>query len=321
MHRERKLSALRRVLGHESWSKGAEVSFFCKSPWGCNGKHHKPKLQVNVESDIFHCWVCGWANHSLLPILALGGKEHEDYLEYKAEYDRTHGPAEQRTEKLYERVRLPNEFRPLCVPASSLYSRQAIGYLADRGITSDDILTYKLGYCESGKYAERIIIPSFDEYGELNFMVGRGIWERVFPPYLSGQFEKDIIFNDLLVDWSKPITLVEGPFDAIKAGTNAIALQGKYMGKKLMGKIMDKKARVYVAMDRDALDVSVKIAGQLMQWGVEASIVEYPAGRDDPGEMSKEEFERARERARPFRSSTDFIRFRAAHSGSLGEHP
>ena len=33
---------------------------------------------------------------------------------------------------------------------------------------------------------------------------------------------KNIIFNDLLIDWNKPITLVEGPFDSIKMGNSIL---------------------------------------------------------------------------------------------------
>jgi len=316
MQRERKLALLRRALNDDGYVRGDEATFFCTSPAGCNGNHHKRKLAVNVETDVFHCWVCGWAGHSLLPLLRALGPTDLDVIEYTAEAQ----PDRSAVTKAYDKVRLPGEFRPLCVPWSSLYYRQAIGYLADRGITSDDILTYKLGYCETGRYAERIILPSFDEYGELNFFVGRAIWKRLGLPYLSGKFDKNIIFNDLLIDWSQPITLVEGPFDALKAGTNAIPLQGKIVSPKLLEKILTKRPKVFVALDTDAVSVSIKIAEQLMRLGVDTSIVSWPSEFNDPGEMTKEQVEQARTKAEARSTMFDLIRFKIAHSASLGVH-
>ena len=203
------------------------------------------------------------------------------------------------------------------VPRRSPYYAQAMGYLTQRGITPDDILTYKLGYCEEGRYADRVILPSFDEFGELSFFVGRGIWTRVSPPYLSGEFDKDVIFNDLLVDWRKPIVLVEGPFDAIKAGHNAIALQGKLPSKRLMAKIQSYLPRVYVALDADARMDAVNIAEHLVSMGAETFLVDWPVGVKDPGDMTKEQFKELLDRAYPVVSDLDVLKQKVYHSASL----
>jgi hypothetical protein len=311
MHRERKLSALRRSLGDDGRVRGDEVAFFCKNPHGCDGRHHKRKLAVNVASDAWHCWVCGAGGHDLKRLLALGGETHPDYVQYASELDLL----ERAPEKRHDAVQLPSEFRPLCVPFSGPYYRQAMAYLSRRGVTTDDVLTYKLGYCETGRYAERVIVPSFDEFGELNFFVGRALWERVGVPYLSGKFDKDIIFNDLLVDWDRAITLVEGPFDAIKAGTNAIPLQGKFIGQKLVEKIIAKGVAVNVALDSDALSDAVRVAEQLGKYGTDVSIASWPGGFKDPGEMSRDQVAVALGRARPMNNLVDLVRFKMIGSG------
>lgn len=309
MHRERKLSALRRCLKDDGWTKGDEANFYCPKH-----EHHKRKLAINVESDRFHCWVCGWGGYNLLPILAIGGKDHPDYVDYASEKSDRSNP--QVDGKQYDKVRLPKEFRPLCVDWGTPYYHQAIGYLASRGITADDILTYKLGYCEEGKYAERIIIPSFDEFGELNFFVGRALWPRVGLPYLSGKFDKNIIFNDLLVDWRKGITLVEGPFDAIKAGTQAIALQGKFLSDKLLAKVIDRRPSITVALDADALGDSLKIAETLMKLGLNVDIIKWQGDVKDPGDMTREQFSSLKRT--PFRGMVDVLKFKVQNSGALG---
>ena len=245
MDRQRKLTALRRCLKSEPHGSGDEKSFFCQFPRpdGCGGEHHKRKLSVNIESDRWRCWVCGKGGFNLLRLLTLGGKTHPDYIDYAAEQEAGMGPKV--PEKAHEQVSLPEEFRPLCVPRSTIYYQQAMGYLAERGITPDVVLTYKLGYCEDGQYAERIVIPSFDMHGALNFFTARSVWKRLGLPYLHGRFDKDIIFNELLIDWSKPVILVEGPFDAIKAGTNAITLQGKAVRKRLLKRLVEKRWKEY----------------------------------------------------------------------------
>ena len=47
------------------------------------------------------------------------------------------------------------------------YKHTAV-YLMKRGITAKDVLKYGIGYCEDGLYANRIIIPSYDNKGQLN---------------------------------------------------------------------------------------------------------------------------------------------------------
>lgn len=313
MQRERKIAALRRALGDEGQIHGNEASFYCTYAKGCAKKHHKRKLAINIESEFFHCWVCGWKGGSFMPIFRRLGENDRDYVDYVAEHESKHKHTD--IAKLYEGVRLPTEFQTLSCASMSPYKRQAISYLTRRGITPDDILDYKMGYCEQGRYRDRVIIPSFDEFGELTFFVGRGIWDRVSPPYLSGRFDKDIIFNDLLVDWRKPITLVEGPFDAIKAGHNAIALQGKVPNRRLLAKIQSFMPRVYVALDSDAGDEMVSIAELLVDIGAETLVIDWPIGMKDPGDMTKEDFKKLQDRARPIANDFDVMRQKVIHSG------
>ena len=312
MQRERKLSALRRALKDEGYVKGDEASFFCPSKKGCNGQHHKRKLAVNLENDRFHCWVCGYKGGTLLSLFRRLGDQDPDYKAYAAEHDK---PKEQ-LGKLYETPRLPKEFQTLSRPSTSPYFKQAIGYLTSRGITSEDILDYKIGYCTEGRYADRVILPSFDNFGDLNFFVGRAIWTRLSLPYLSGEFDKNIVFNDILVNWHKPIILVEGPFDAIKAGHNAIALQGKRPSNHLLAKINEFRPRVYVALDADAVSDAVHISEVLVNMGIEAYLVEWPTGFKDPGDMTKEQFKKLLTLARPVVTDFDVMRQKVYHSGS-----
>ena len=60
----------------------------------------------------------------------------------------------------------------------------------------------------------RVIIPSFDSEGFLNYFTARAIDEST-RKYVNPKVKRtDIIFNELNVDWKKELVIVEGPFDS-----------------------------------------------------------------------------------------------------------
>jgi DNA primase len=273
--------------------------------------HHKRKLCVNLERDVFHCWVCGWSGKTLEPILRLK-RGSAFYQEYVAEHHDEH----EKNKKEYAKVLLPKEFRPLTDELRSPWYRQARKYLDDRGVGLDLIRTYKLGYCEEGEYKNRIIIPSFDEYGDLNFFVGR-LFMGEGLKYKHGVFCKDIIFNDYLIDWSYPITLVEGPFDALKSGPNSIPLLGTGLNEntKVFHKIVESKQPVYVALDSDAWDQAQQVIQKLVAYGSDAYYVDM-RGFKDPGDMSREQFGHCLNLSTHIKTSVDLMKLQVFHSGT-----
>ena len=50
-------------------------------------------------------------------------------------------------------------------------------YLQNRGMSKGDVMRYGIGYCSEGLYSNRVIIPSYDAKGELNYFVGRSIYK------------------------------------------------------------------------------------------------------------------------------------------------
>ena len=309
MQRQKKLTAIRRALGDEAFTKGDEVIFSCPRKDCASRTKGKTKLSVNLKTDHFHCWSCNWGFNNLIPILRLSG-DKQTLQEYLEEIGQTKPEVPQ--EKVYDTPILPSEFRTLSEPSRSPYYTQAIGYLASRGLTPGDILQWKLGYCEDGKYRNRIIVPSFDENGELNFFVGRlfsSLNSR--KTYMHENFSKDIVWNDCMVDWDRSIVVTEGPFDAFKVGDNVVALQGSILRErsKLFNRIVMSGIDVYFAMDTDAFKKQLGIIEKLSSYGV---LVKYVGlnGKKDVGVMSKEEFLQCKERAIPIRSSLDLLKLR-----------
>ena len=93
-----------------------------------------------------------------------------------------------------------------------------------------------------------VIIPSYDEKGELNYFSTRAFLMDAFQKFKNPPISRDIIPFDLYINWDLPIILCEGMFDAIAIRRNAIPLLGKNIQTKLMRKIIEKNVKeIYIA--------------------------------------------------------------------------
>jgi len=102
-------------------------------------------------------------------------------------------------EPVKEILELPEGFVSLAnkdVPPTGFAARN---YLRKRGVRKQDIVWWKMGYCCSGDYEGRIIIPSFDEDGDLNYFISRSYDKAFYPKYKNPSASKNIVFNDLFV--------------------------------------------------------------------------------------------------------------------------
>jgi len=66
--------------------------------------------------------------------------------------------------------------------------------------------------------------------------------------YKNPDASKDVVFNELNIDWKDKIFLVEGVFDAIKAGTDSVPLLGSTLNEnsKLFQKIVENDTAIYL---------------------------------------------------------------------------
>ena len=306
---QEQIKILSRVLGH-SYVSGREHLYHCPK---CN--HHKRKMSVNIEKDKFKCWICDYAGHSIRRVVKKFGSfsdlQHWDRLTGAVEislFDNLFGDTTLEHEP--EEVNIPKEFVSLASRNLPVSAKPALKYLFKRGMTRQDILNWKIGYCTTGDFAERIIIPSFAESGELNFFVGRSYadhWQKYNQPSVS----RDIVFNHLYIDWDEDIVLVEGVFDAIVAGTNAIPILGSSLkeNSKLFQEIVSHDSAVYIALDPDAERKALRLIRDLLEYDVELYKVDiYPYG--DVGEMFKEDFSARKEEA-ALMTASNYLKYRA----------
>lgn len=292
MSEAKKLDILRDILGAYSRS-GNEYLFKCPFP-NCN--HHKKKLSINLDKNKYKCWICDAAGSINRVIKRYGTflqqqtwKEITGIIEVsqfeKIIYDQI-TPTEVVPDQVLE---LPPEFQSLCNRNVSVTASAALNYLRKRGIDKHDILRWKIGYCGSGQYEGRIVIPSFNMDGNVNYFVARA-YDKQWRKYMNPEESKDIIFNELYIDWESDIVLTEGVFDAIKI-ENAIPILGSSLreNSKLFQNIIKHDPAVYMALDADAETKQGKMIESLLKYGVEIYKISIKPYKD-VGEMSNEEF-------------------------------
>ena len=275
------ISILNDTLGVGSSLKGDEQAHHC--PF-CH--HHKKKLQVNLETQQWHCWVCDAKgkriqgllkklhvdSHKLKKVYEIYG---DDYVVYSNDSD------EEKIE-----LRLPNEFKSLLeTPKGINPTFRKVKYYADnRGITTEDIIRYNIGYCDSGLYNGRIIIPSYDSDNKLNYFIARSVFEDEPYKYKNPPVSKNVIMFENQINWNEPITIVEGAFDAMAVKRNAIPILGKFIPKKLMDSIYKKEVKhINILLDKDAQQQALNYVVQLGNQGIEVRNI-IPSDKD-AGEM------------------------------------
>lgn len=256
-------------------SKHAELLFTC--PF-CH--HHKPKLAINIATGNWHCWVCNTGGRTLFSLLKKRGANRAQFQELSKALD-LYVPVKVTTHESI--LTLPNEFRPLWEPSKDYEYRHALWYCTQRGLTPDDILRYQLGYCGSGDYAGRVIIPSYDATGQLNFFSGRSYYDSQLP-YKNPPVSKNIIGFESLVSWTFPIVICEGPMDAMAIKRNAIPLFGKTVSPCLLKAIFTNGVTdIYLVLDTDALKQSARLAEEFMNNGSSVYLVRLDG--KDPNEI------------------------------------
>ena len=305
---EQKLSILKGVLGRFR-KTGSEYLFSC--PF-C--KHHKPKFSVNLNRGA-KCWVCDWKSPDLRRVIRRVGSFNQlqewDTITGRVSlsaFDELFGDYEDVV--IEETIKLPDSFISLANGNVSLFSLAARQYLKKRGLTEKDLVNWKIGFCASGEYANRVIIPSFNMNGEVNYFIARAYnddWMRYKNPPVS----RDIVFNELFLDWDSDLTIVEGAFDAIVAGPNAVPILGSTLNErsKLFQAIVKHDTPIYIALDPDAEKKSNKLISALMKYDVELYKVDI-SGYDDVGSMTREEYQRRKDEAL-FMSSDNYLYYRA----------
>ena len=312
-----KLTILQKYLGKAEHGI-SEAVFHC--PVCKDSRKDKKKLVVRLTDGTYHCWVCETRGRNFFQLFrkmapaALGDPNCEPLLE---------GQHKRQNEEIQveeDKVNFPKELYLVGMNENKdpdvLAVRQ---YLSGRGLTTGDMLRWRISATKSGNLKRKAIIPSFDADGEPNYYVARTIDDSPFRYNNCKRQKTEIVFNEIDIDWSQPVTLVEGVFDAIKCPENTIPVLGSSLPREslLFKRLWEHGCKVTVAFDPDLKMKSHRVCSDLSKAGLEVMQVWAPDGKDF-GSMSKKEVQKVLQSAKPWQKEDRlFFKIQNISSGSF----
>jgi DNA primase len=283
---------------HDSSSKELE----CRCPF-CS---KEAKFYINTESGNWICFRCGEKGRGPIPFKVIAQVEGESEEKVRRAFFRKAVKFKKRRKSdpttVLERLKsirgeepeppvdfgLPPEFVPVWDGTRWRFPT----YLKERGFTRRSAAFWNLGFCETGRYAKRIIIP-------IRCPNGRSLTARDTngrePKYLNpeGADHRRLVFGYTEAGMEGDVALVEGPLDTIKNRQNGIPSVGIF-GKRLHPEQFSLLRRwssdrtILVMLDPEAEDEAVRIAKTLRGHFDRVFMVKIPVGKD-PGAMSMSE--------------------------------
>lgn len=293
---------------------GVNVSIWC--PFCKHSNKNKLKLVIHLEKNFWHCWLCDKKGADVSYIVSRFNKSKVSEAKtlfkrknVKNEFSINLFGTEDLDEEIIETVDIPNGFKLLANNYSSQNPdiRDVFKYAIKRGINKHKMWFLRLGVSTDIEFRRSLIIPSFDDKGEINFYTARRIDVDTSSPvkYKNASVtKKEIIFNELYIDWSLPLTIVEGPLDLLKTNDNATCLLGSSLtyDMKLFRRIVENKTEVNLALDKDVYFKTIKIAKLLHEYDVKVNILDTRVA-NDVGDMTPSQFEECLNNAKEFKEN------------------
>lgn len=271
-----------------------------------NPDHHTSKrhFQVNLKKPMVHCFAgCGISGSYDHAVSMIQGGTHRAARKTILKHSRiaTGAPRVRKRGAAKAISSVDVEYERYLPPV-------ALEYLSSRGISPATIERWELGWDAD---ALRVVIPAKDERGRTQFLIRRTVKPNVEPRYLypEGSERNRVLFGacniDLGVVRSRGILLVEGSVDAMIQDQHGIIPVGAILGSKLSeiqaSFIANKRPKViYTMFDADAAGIGATISVRYRLRSVPIRVCRYPKGKSDPAELTREESERAIDRAIDF---------------------
>lgn len=290
------LNLLVKCLGEPTKkSQADEYNFKCP-----NCKHKSARtgtyvsLAINVANGMYRCWWCDFAGkplaeeHPAIVISRLFKKL--GYLELEKSAISLAGKlfVDKKTE-IKKDLTIPVCYQNVYLRRKNDYYVPGYEYLLSRNINDEDILKYNIKYSVKDK---RLLFPSYDKDLKLNYYVTRSIVPDSIMPYINPPVKKtEIIFNEYLIDWNKPLVVVEGVFDYITTRDNSVPLLGSSLEQSLLIKrLIEHNTPVILALDPDASSKQLKIMKYLLKKDIEVSYISWEKETRDIAEMGTEKY-------------------------------
>ena len=314
LEKSRKVKLLQVAFGHGELEP-TETNFHLRCPICKDPREEKKKLFVRLEDGWFNCWVCGFSGKSISKLFY---KYARNYVDQCHEVFGTEKIKKVVALPQEEIVELPDDVGLVVEKKNDPDSREIVRYLRDRGLTTLDMYRWRICSSSKREFRRKAIFPSFDASGKLNYYTARAIDDVKFRYTNSKTPRNKVIFNEVDLDWTQPIFLVEGIFDAIKCPDNTAIALGSVLSKQseLFKKLYLHKSTVIVAFDSDAEDKAHMTCRLLSSAG--CPVYKVTVHGDDLGSRSKEEAKNILSTAKPW-TTMDILsnKISKIRSGSL----
>lgn len=306
-------------LGGKQTGNPVEYEMDC---WKCDGSK---KLYFNTHKGVGFCQKCQ-AKIPLAALLAEAGLQlglskealkelaqetrQEDLadagnlMDYLA--DRLFGNKSQSpTVSDLPRALLPDHFLPLKEAQDTYDGRIALNYLLKRGFSETTLFQLGFGFCPTGFYGGRIIIP-FYENDKLVYWQARDYLGRQDPKILNPLAKhchvgkSEVLFNYDTVRKSKtPIVVVcESWGSALAVGEFAVGVNGTYVSETQFRKLLSLPASTFMVLfDHGAELKANRVAAELSAHR-RTLVAHLPYG--DPNEVPKRVLYQAVADAQPY---------------------
>ena len=283
------LSIVSDSLGdHRRTSEGnAQKYYNCQSDY-CRRDVDKYNLAYHAERKIFKCWKCGVKGSVFSLVGRFGAQIQVDKLKLMLpNYEYKHHFFEKpKTDHNTILCDLPDEYKPLWKKNETFKYDNALKYaMEERALSMEEIVKYKIGYTEDGPKKLRIILPSQNAKGKINYYEARAYWSKLVQTYIKPDSPNshEIIYNEKFINWNLPVYLVEGVFDSYRI-PNSIPLLGKEPSDVLIMKLLEYKPKVILCLDEDAIKDAFSIYNDLRSIGLDMFFINM-AGKDDVSKL------------------------------------
>ena len=241
---------------------------------------------IIIDTDVYHCWVCEAKGRGLGKLIAkVNPSKTEEYFSRYASISKNKVESPEEPEV---KIELPEDFRMIMNGDSSDPAWKSVTkYALSRGFNKKTLWSFRVGYSSTFEWKRRLILPSFDATGKLNYITGRSIDpENKFRYKNLSAPRKTLVFNEIDVDWSQPLLLAEGPLDLVKVKMNKTCLLGSTLNTDglLFHRIVENQTPVILILDQDARKKALQIASTLADFSIPVKL-NFPKGESDLNDL------------------------------------
>lgn len=208
------------------------------------------------------------------------------------------------------KIRLPSLFQS--PDTEEEWDKKFLDYLYNRNIEWWQIKRHNIGYCDSGKYSNRIIVPVTLGKKLVTYVARAIIDDKELNKVLNALNGTLGLFNSDYADFKKPAIISEGWADALaieRCGYyNSFSTQINFIGLKQIT-FLEKFPYLIIIPDNDS--GGIKFVNSVSPYieDTEILIGRIPKNRKDPDECKSNEIEECISKAKKWKPIKDKIKF------------